>query len=61
MNRDTPERYIPGLAAMNTHHAVLALTRNNMYNTDQIGALTLVDAIQGLKKWRDSQRKKGSG
>jgi hypothetical protein len=28
MNRDTPERYISGLAAVNTHHAVLAMKRN---------------------------------
>jgi hypothetical protein len=54
MNRDNPERYISGLAAVNTHHAVLALKRNKMYDTDQIGELTSVDAIQGLTKWRDS-------
>jgi hypothetical protein len=57
MNRDTPERYISGLAAVNTHHAVLALKRNNMYDTDQIGPLTSVDPIQGLTKWRDTERK----
>jgi hypothetical protein len=56
MNRDSPERYISGLAAVNTHHAVLALKRNKMYDTDQIGELTSVDAIQGLTKWRDNER-----
>jgi hypothetical protein len=57
MNRDTPERYISGLAAVNTHHAVLALKRNKMYHVEKIGELTLVDAIQGLSKWRDTERK----
>jgi hypothetical protein len=57
MDRDTPERYISGLAAVNTHHAVLALKRNKMYDTDQIGALTCVDPIQGLTKRRDKERK----
>jgi hypothetical protein len=56
MNRDTPERYISGLAAVNTHHAVLALKRNKMYDVEQIGELTSVDAIQGLTKWRDKER-----
>jgi hypothetical protein len=57
MNRDTPERYISGLAAVNTHHAVLAMKRNKMYCTDQIGELTSVDPVQGLTKWRDKERK----
>jgi hypothetical protein len=57
MNRDTPERYISGLAAVNTQHAVLALKRNKMYDVEQIGELTSVDAIQGLTKWRDKERK----
>jgi hypothetical protein len=57
MNRDTPERYISGLAAVNTHHAVLALKRNKMYDVEQIGELTCVDPIQGLTKWRDKERK----
>jgi hypothetical protein len=57
MDRDTPERYISGLAAVNTHHAVLALKRNKMYDTDQIGELTCVDPIQGLTKRRDKERK----
>jgi hypothetical protein len=56
MNRDTPERYISGLAAVNTQHAVLALKRNKMYEVEQIGALTSVDPIQGLTKWRDKER-----
>jgi hypothetical protein len=56
MNRDTPERYISGLAAVNTHHAVLALKRNKMYDVEQIGVLTSVDPIQGLTKWRDTER-----
>jgi hypothetical protein len=56
MNRDTPERYISGLAAVNTHHAVLALKRNKMYDIEQIGELTCVDPIQGLTKWRDKER-----
>ena len=57
MDRDTPERYISGLAAVNTHHAVLALKRNKMYDTDQIGELTSVDPVQGITKWRDKERK----
>jgi hypothetical protein len=57
MNRDTPERYISGLAAVNTHHAVLAMKRNKMYCTDQIGELTSVDPVQGITKWRDKERK----
>ena len=56
-NSDTPERYISGLAAVNTHHAVLALKRNKMYDVEQIGELTCVDPIQGLTKWRDKERK----
>jgi hypothetical protein len=57
MNRDTPERYISGLAAVNTHHAVLALKRNKMYDVDQIGELTCEDPIQGLTKRKDKDRK----
>jgi hypothetical protein len=57
MNRDTPERYISGLAAVNTHHAVLALKRNKMYDVEQIGELTCIDPIQGLTKRRDFKRK----
>jgi hypothetical protein len=57
MNRDTPERYISGLAAVNTQHAVLALKRNKMYDVEQIGALTSVDPIEGLTKRKDKDRK----
>jgi hypothetical protein len=57
MNRDTPEHYISDLAAVNTNHVVLALKRNKMYDVEQIGPLTLVDAIQGLTKWKDKDRK----
>jgi hypothetical protein len=57
MNRDTPERYISGLAAVNTNHAVLALKRNKMYDVEQIGELTSVEPIGGLTKRKDKDRK----
>jgi hypothetical protein len=57
MNRDTPERYISVLAAVNTHHAVLALKRKKMYDVEQIGELTSVDPIESLTKRKDKDRK----
>ena len=55
MNRDTPERYMSGLAAVNTTHSLLALERNKIYSKDQIleDGLTENDPIEGLTRRKD--------
>ena len=58
MNRDTPERYISGVAAVNTKHSLLAMKRNKMYMNDQIGNITATDPIEGLSPRRDVESRK---
>jgi hypothetical protein len=60
MNRDTPERYMSGLAAVNTTHSLLAMERNKMYSRDQIleDGLAENDAIEGLTRRKDKARLK---
>jgi hypothetical protein len=48
LNRDTPEKYISGIGAINTSQCVRYLDRNKMYSADMVGKLTSVNPMEAL-------------
>jgi hypothetical protein len=48
LNRDTPEKYISGIGAINTSQCVRYLDRNKMYSADMVGKVTAVNPMEAL-------------
>jgi hypothetical protein len=56
LNRDTPEKYISGIGAINTSQCVRYLDRNKMYSADTVGKVTAVDPMEALLLRKTKQR-----
>jgi hypothetical protein len=56
LNRDTPEKYISGIGAINTSQCIRYLDRNKMYSADTVGNVTAVDPMEVLILRRTKQR-----
>ena len=56
MNRDTPERYISGLGAVNTSMCIMYLEKNKMYDAEQVGKVKAVDPVEAVMRRRVKKR-----
>jgi hypothetical protein len=46
LNRDTPEKYISGIGAVNTSQSIPYLDSNKMYSADTVGDVTAIDPMK---------------
>jgi hypothetical protein len=56
LNRDTPEKYISGIGAINTSQFIQYLDRSKMYLADTVGNVTAVDPMEVLLLCRTKQQ-----
>ena len=58
LNRDTPEKYISGIGAINTSQCVRYLDRNKMYSADMVGKVASINPMEALLLRKTAERKK---
>ena len=57
LNRDTPEKYISGIGAINTSQCVRYLDRNKMYSADMVGKVASINPMEALLLRKTTERK----